>query len=611
VAAASFVVGDWVLEELAREVAGHPPERGGALLGPRLRPLVTRFVPDPDAAADRVSWAPSRRLDAAVKALERDEGLELKGVVHSHPAGHDRPSSQDVRELARGLALNGHMPCYLAPIVTAGGPAPLAPHELPLPSGKLSCFAAWRKPRGGAEVRPLRPRLLPLQRDLSRLARDLGAATPALVDVDAGAGLAPGGRLSLPGGAELLVIPGDGHPAMPPLLLLTRGGETEPLHVPWRLDVPEEERLVRAVREAIRPPGPFRRLFGPRGGPALTADPSRAALAGWEPRLSGEDAEAAAAGLGEALLARGAGLLAPSLRDRTVLVAGLGSVGSYVAEQLARSGVGGFALLDPEPVEAANLSRTVYGVADVGRPKTEALARRLLSVAPSLRLDLRPVRVDALSPAELDALVVGADLVVATTDDPAAQRALDRFAYARGRPGVFVGLYAGAEGGEVILTVPERTPCYLCATRARHAMERTAGRVERDRLRGGAARGGAGARRGHPARRERGREARPLAAAAAREGRGGRRGGRGGGDAVPHALDRPALLVLPAALPRRAGPGRVPGRVALAGPRPRLPGLRRPRGSDRSPHGPAARADARGAGGGDRARGGRGVTALG
>ncbi len=476
----SFVLGDWVLAELERELAAQPPERGGALLGPRLRPAVTRFVPDPDAVRSGVSWAPSRALDAAVKALEGSEGLELKGVVHSHPRGFGEPSNQDVRELARGLAINGHMPCYLAPIVTPGVAGSLAAHELPLASGRLSCFAAWRGPAEGAVVRPLRPRLLPLSRDLSRLARDLGAPTPALLDVDAGAGIAPGGRLSLPGGVELLVIAGDGYPALPPLLFLTLDGETEQLQTSWRVDVPEEERLVRAAREALVPPGPYRRSYGPRAGPALTRDPARAALAGWEPRLSGEDPDATAAALRDALLERGAGLLAPSLRERTVLVAGLGSVGSYVAEQLARSGVGGLTLLDPEPVEAANLSRTVYGAADVDRPKTEALARRLLSAVPSLRLGLHPSRIEDLAPAELDALVRGVDLVVGATDDPAGQRALDRFAYARGRPAVFVGLYAGAQGGEVILTVPERTPCFLCATRARHAAERTAGRVERE-----------------------------------------------------------------------------------------------------------------------------------
>jgi molybdopterin/thiamine biosynthesis adenylyltransferase/proteasome lid subunit RPN8/RPN11 len=473
-----FVLGDWVLGDVEREVASRPPERGGALLGPRLRPLVTRFLPDPAAAAGGASWAPSRALDAGVKALEGEEGLELKGLLHSHPPGLDHPSDQDARELALGLARNGHMPCYLAPIVTRGAAGELAPHELALPSGKLSCFAAWRTPEGPSRVLPLRPRVLPLRRDLERLGGELGGGEPALLEADAGSGLLAAGRLALPGGVEILLLAGEHYPALPPLLLATRDGETEQLEIPWRLEAPEEERLLRAVRSAVIPPGPYRRAFGPRGGPALTADPGRARLAGWEARLTGEDPEAAAGSLGRALLARGAGILPESLHERTVLVAGLGSVGSYVAEQLARSGVGGLALLDPDSVEAANLSRTAYAAGDVGRPKTDALARRLLAVVPSLRVALHAARVDDLAPAELDALVRGADLVVAATDDPAAQRALDRFSYARGRPAVFVGLYAGAQGGEVILTVPERTPCYLCATRARHAVERTAGRVE-------------------------------------------------------------------------------------------------------------------------------------
>ena len=99
-----------------------------------------------------------------------------------------------------------------------------------------------------------------------------------------------------------------------------------------------------------------------------------------------DEQDAAAEALYRALLSRGQGLLSGSLRGRTVLVAGLGSVGSYVAEQLARSGVGALSLLDPERVEAANLSRTAYVAEDVGRMKTEALARRLLAIVPAAAL---------------------------------------------------------------------------------------------------------------------------------------------------------------------------------------------------------------------------------
>ena len=475
---------DWVLRAVDAELGGHPPERGGALLGPRHRPVLTHFVPDPEAVTTSATYAPSRRLDACVKDLERGAGLELKGIVHSHPHGFDRPSEQDARELAEGLRRNGHLALYLAPIASKApqaGRAGLEPHELPLRDGKISFFAAFRTRDGGAEIRPMRVSLVPLLRDLERAAAALGGDGPEVFLSDAGAGPVLAGRLRLAGGHELLVLASEHYPSLPPVLLSSAEGErTEQLHVPWALATPEEERLVSALSGVVEGPGPYRRAHGPRGGPALTRDGGSARLAGWEPRLAGDGLEARAAARRAAVLSRGAGLLSDALRGRTALVAGCGSVGSYLAEQLVRSGVGRLALLDPERVEGENLSRTVYTAEDLGAPKTEALARRLLRIDPAVELALEPRAVEALEPAALDALVRGADLVLAATDDPAAQLALDRFAYARGKPALFVGLYAGARGGEVILSVPGRTACYLCATRSRHEAERAAGRVARD-----------------------------------------------------------------------------------------------------------------------------------
>ncbi|WP_242342243.1 ThiF family adenylyltransferase [Anaeromyxobacter terrae] len=470
---------DAVLRALEEEIAAHPPERGGALVGPRGVPLVTQLVPDPEGAATAASYRPSRALDARVKALERQDGLELKGIVHSHPPLLDAPSAQDVAELAEGLRLNGHLSTYLAPIVTRCEPGDrVAPHALALAAGKVSFFGAWRAGEGHAAVRPMRVAVVPLLRDAQRLARALGGEVAGLPVVDvaeAGDAALPAARV-IASGLELLVVVGDGYPALPPLVLATpAGGETEQLELAWPLGVAEEDRLAAAVRAVVIPPGPYRGAFGPRGGPALTADRERARLAGWGRLLAGGDPTAEAERLRGALFARSAGLVSDSLRQRTVLVAGCGSVGSYLAEELARSGVGALALVDPEPVEGENLSRSGYEIGDLGRPKVEALARRVLAVQPAIRLALHPSTVDALGSPALDALVRAADLVLAATDDPAAQRLLDRFAYARARPALFVGLYAGAQGGEVVMTVPGRTPCYLCATRTRGALARESG----------------------------------------------------------------------------------------------------------------------------------------
>jgi tRNA A37 threonylcarbamoyladenosine dehydratase len=52
-----------------------------------------------------------------------------------------------------------------------------------------------------------------------------------------------------------------------------------------------------------------------------------------------------------------------------VLIAGCGSVGSYVAEHFVRSGIGEITLLDPDQVDYSNLSRANFKATDVGRPK--------------------------------------------------------------------------------------------------------------------------------------------------------------------------------------------------------------------------------------------------
>jgi molybdopterin/thiamine biosynthesis adenylyltransferase len=470
------LVGDWVLRAIDAELGAHPPERGAALLGPRGRPAVTWLVPDREAEATASSWAPSRALDARVRVLEREEGLELKGLVHSHHAGLDAPSERDALELAEGLRRNAHLALYLGPVVCASPAAPDAAHEVPLPTGKIAFHGARRTPDGGAEILRVPVRVVPLLRDLERAAAALGGAAPGIFLPGGDAGPMLGGRVPLGGGLELTVLAGEAYPALPPVVLLEGGGDPpRTLDLRWARDVADEDRLLAALREVAEGPGPLRLAYGPRGGPALTRDPERARAAGWEARLAGDALEARAAARSSAARSRTAGLLSGALRERAALVAGCGSVGSYVAEQLARSGVGRLALLDPDRVEPENLSRTAYTAEDLGRAKPAALARRLLAIDPGLDLALEPRAVEALEPAGLDALVRGADLVVAATDDPAAQRALDRFAYARGKPALFVGLYAGARGGEVVLTVPGRTGCFLCATRSRHAAAQAAG----------------------------------------------------------------------------------------------------------------------------------------
>lgn len=82
------------------------------------------------------------------------------------------------------------------------------------------------------------------------------------------------------------------------------------------------------------------------------------------------------------------GDIASALRDSRVGVAGLGGMGSHIAEALVRSGVGRLTIADFDSVDATNLFRQCYLPSDVGLRKTEALANHLREIEPDVRLDV-------------------------------------------------------------------------------------------------------------------------------------------------------------------------------------------------------------------------------
>ena len=75
------------------------------------------------------------------------------------------------------------------------------------------------------------------------------------------------------------------------------------------------------------------------------------------------------------------------LRGARVLVAGLGGVGSYVAEALARAGIESLVLVDHDRVAASNLNRQLPALhSTLGEPKVAVMARRLRQINPQSRL---------------------------------------------------------------------------------------------------------------------------------------------------------------------------------------------------------------------------------
>ena len=75
------------------------------------------------------------------------------------------------------------------------------------------------------------------------------------------------------------------------------------------------------------------------------------------------------------------------LREAVVVVAGLGGVGAYAAEMVARAGVGGMVLIDSDRVGESNKNRQLLALdSTLGRLKTEVMAERLLDINPELHI---------------------------------------------------------------------------------------------------------------------------------------------------------------------------------------------------------------------------------
>jgi tRNA A37 threonylcarbamoyladenosine dehydratase len=76
------------------------------------------------------------------------------------------------------------------------------------------------------------------------------------------------------------------------------------------------------------------------------------------------------------------------LKNSTVAVFGVGGVGGYVVEALARSGVGGFAVFDDDQVCLTNINRQIIATRKtIGRKKVDVMEERILDINPKARVE--------------------------------------------------------------------------------------------------------------------------------------------------------------------------------------------------------------------------------
>ena len=121
------------------------------------------------------------------------------------------------------------------------------------------------------------------------------------------------------------------------------------------------------------------------------------------------------------------------LKQARVAVFGLGGVGGYVVEALARSGVGALDLIDHDTISITNINRQILATrATVGRDKAEVAKERVLAIDPDIRVNALKTFYGPDTAAEFD--FTQYDYVVDAIDTVTGKLALVTAAQAAGTP---------------------------------------------------------------------------------------------------------------------------------------------------------------------------------
>ncbi|MBK1717958.1 tRNA threonylcarbamoyladenosine dehydratase [Thiocystis violacea] len=149
------------------------------------------------------------------------------------------------------------------------------------------------------------------------------------------------------------------------------------------------------------------------------------------------------------------------LRASHVLVAGLGGVGSYAAEALARAGVGALTLADHDRVDPTNLNRQLPALGStIGRLKTQVMAERIAEINPACRLTLIQTFLDE-DHMEGD-LSGGFDQIIDAIDSLSSKLSLIETALRLGRP-IVSSMGAGGRLDPTRVRVGDLMDTQVCA----------------------------------------------------------------------------------------------------------------------------------------------------
>ncbi|WP_090575701.1 ThiF family adenylyltransferase [Paenibacillus sp. OV219] len=144
----------------------------------------------------------------------------------------------------------------------------------------------------------------------------------------------------------------------------------------------------------------------------------------------------------------------------TIVVVGMGALGTVIANHMARAGVGKLRIIDRDYVERSNLQRQMlYDEEDVQqvRPKVIAAERKLSRINSDITIE--PI-VSHVTADNAEALITGADLVLDGTDNFQTRLLLNDVCFKLGIPFIYGG--AVSSHGMTAVFIPGQTSCLRC-----------------------------------------------------------------------------------------------------------------------------------------------------
>ena len=146
------------------------------------------------------------------------------------------------------------------------------------------------------------------------------------------------------------------------------------------------------------------------------------------------------------------------LKAASVLIVGVGGLGSPVALYLAAAGIGRIGLVDPDVVDTSNLQRQViHSTAAEGTLKVESAKQRMLEINPYIQVQTYPTAIRSDNAMDLSA---GYDILVDGTDNIPSRYLLNDLAVLTHKPYVYGSIFQFE--GQVSVFGLDGQPCYRC-----------------------------------------------------------------------------------------------------------------------------------------------------